>query len=125
MKDSEHLEVFLSFLRDASAQAIQAIEDERETDKQTQDILHRLELYMDSYHETARLGKLLRQVRQCRRKAKETYERTKPIEPTGARKTRPLSRAWSACLALCARPRNGSRTGCGRQRRMCWTRKRI
>lgn len=79
MKDSEHLEVFLSFLRDASAQAGQAIEDGREADTQTQDILHRLELYADSYHETARLGKLLRQVRQRRRKAKEAYERTKPI----------------------------------------------
>ena len=79
MKDSEHLEVFLSFLRDTSAQAGQSTEDWQETDKQTQDILHRLELYSDSYHETARLGKLLRQVHQRRRKAKEAYERTKPI----------------------------------------------
>lgn len=79
MKDSEHIEAFLSFLRDASNQAEQATKAERETNDQTQDILHRLELYEDSYRETAQLGKLLRQVRQSRRRAKEVYERLGPV----------------------------------------------
>lgn len=79
MKDSEYIETFLNFLREASMQAQQSMEDEKEADSQTQDILHRLELYEDSYRDTAQLGKLLRQVRRDRRKAKEAYERTSPI----------------------------------------------
>ncbi len=46
---------------------------------QPQDIAHRLELFTDSYHETARLGKLFRQVRRTRRQAKEAQELNGPI----------------------------------------------
>lgn len=83
MKESEHIETFLAFLREASVQVQQAAEKEREADIQTQDILHRLELYEDDYHETARLAKLLKQVRQNRRRAKEAYERAKPVADWG------------------------------------------
>ena len=63
MNDSEPIAAFLDYLREASRQCKQAAADERLADEQTQDILHRLELYADDYHETARLAKLLRQVR--------------------------------------------------------------
>lgn len=79
MKDSEPIEAFLNYLREAVRQCKQAASDEKLADEQTQDILHRLELYADDYHETARLAKLLRQVRQRRRKAKEAYECLNPV----------------------------------------------
>lgn len=79
MNDSEPIAAFLDYLREASRQCRQAAADERLADEQTQDILHRLELYADDYHKTARLAKLLRQVRQSRRRAKESYERLSPV----------------------------------------------
>lgn len=79
MKDSEQIKAFLDYLREASQQYRQAQRDHQLADDETQDILHRLELYEDDYRETVRLGKLLRQVRRERRKAKETCERLKPI----------------------------------------------
>ena len=79
MNDSEPIAAFLDSLRETSRQCKQAAADERLADEQTQDILHRLELYADDYHETARLAKLLRQVRQSRRKAKESFERLNPV----------------------------------------------
>ncbi len=79
MKDSEPIEAFLNYLREAVHQCKQVATDEKLADDQTQDVLHRLELYADDYHETARLAKLLRQVRQRRRQAKEAYERLSPV----------------------------------------------
>ena len=52
---------------------------ENDTDNETQDILHKLELDDNSYHETAGLAKLLRTVRQERRKAKDNVLITAPI----------------------------------------------
>lgn len=79
MNDSEPIAAFLEYLRDTARQCKQATSDEKLADDQTQDILHRLELYADDYHETARLAKKLREVRQRRRRAKEAYERLSPV----------------------------------------------
>lgn len=79
MEESKQLESFLTFLREVKVQYQAAVDEENLTDLETQDILHRLELYSDNYHETARLAKSLRSVRQRRRVAKETCEITKSI----------------------------------------------
>ena len=79
MEESKQLESFLTFLREVKVQYHSAVDEENLTDLETQDILHRLELYSDNYHETARLAKSLRSVRQRRRVAKETCEITKSI----------------------------------------------
>ena len=79
MEESKHLEAFLAFLRNAKVEHQAAIEEETLTELETQDILHRLELYSDSYRERAKLANSLKQVRQRRRVAKDTYEVTKSI----------------------------------------------
>ena len=79
MEESKHLEAFLAFLRNAKVEYQAAIEEETLTDLETQDILHRLELYSDSYREKAKLANSLKLVRQRRRVAKDTYEVTKSI----------------------------------------------
>lgn len=50
-----------------------------DADNETQDILHKLELGNNSYHETAGLAKLLRTVRQERREAKDNALMTAPV----------------------------------------------
>lgn len=79
MEESKHLEAFLAFLRNAKVEYQATIEEETLTDLETQDILHRLELYSDSYREKAKLANSLKLVRQRRRVAKDTYEVTKSI----------------------------------------------
>ena len=79
MKDSEYIEEFLRFLREAAVRYESASKDMCMYEMQMQDIEHRLELYAVSYHETAKLGKLLKKVRQQRRVAKDTAERLAPI----------------------------------------------
>lgn len=79
MEESKHLEAFLSFLHNAKVEHQAAIEEETLTELETQDILHRLELYSDSYRERAKLANSLKLVRQRRRVAKDTYEVTKSI----------------------------------------------
>lgn len=71
---SESIAAFLSFIRDISAQRHMAEADEQLANDETQDILHRLELYDDSYNDTAKLAKLLRSVRRKRRIAKDNGE---------------------------------------------------
>ena len=46
---------------------------------ETQDILHRLELHDDSYHDMARLSKTLKEARQDRRAAKDAISELDPI----------------------------------------------
>lgn len=79
MKESEYIADFLSYLREAKSRFHIAEANEQETGAQTQDILHRLELYDDDQAETARLGELMRQVRRKRREAKNTCEALAPI----------------------------------------------
>ncbi len=50
-----------------------------EADNETQDILHRLELHNDSYHDMARMSRTLKEVRQNRRAAKDAVSELDPI----------------------------------------------
>lgn len=52
---------------------------EQESNDATQDILHQLELCDVDYHQSARLAKKLREVRQERRSAKDRYDTYAPI----------------------------------------------
>lgn len=79
MKDHESITAVLQFLREMQREYKEAQETEQEADRQLQDVAHRLEIYTDSYHDTARLGKIFREVRRRRRKAKEAQEYTEPI----------------------------------------------
>lgn len=79
MKESEYISSFLAHLREVTTRFHIAEADEQEANAQTQDILHRLELYDDVYSETERLGELLRQVRRKRREAKNAREILTPI----------------------------------------------
>lgn len=76
---STHISDFLKFLREADT--IYAIADraQKESDNETQDILHAMELDSLSYHERARLSSALSAVRNKRRKAKDTAEIMKPV----------------------------------------------
>ena len=78
-KYSLGIENFLQFLRDAKEVYNISKLKENDADNETQDILHKLELGNNSYHETAGLAKLLRTVRQERRKAKDNALMTAPI----------------------------------------------
>lgn len=70
---------FLSCLRMAE-DSLRMAEDEMDrTNSETQDILHRLELYDDRYHTVAALGRKMREVRRRRRVAKETVELLTPL----------------------------------------------
>lgn len=79
MKASGHIQDFLTFLSRCGEEYMAAAEQERSTDKEKQDILHRLELHEDSYHDTARLAKAMRTVRKNRRAAKDTKAMAEPI----------------------------------------------
>lgn len=80
MKQSEYIEEFLSFLRNAGQAFIAATDEEAIAELRTQDLLHCLELYDNNYRETAKLGKTISAVRKDRRAAKDTVELTKPIK---------------------------------------------
>ena len=76
---STHISDFLKFLREADT--IYAIADraQKESDNETQDILHAMELDSLSYHVRARLSSALSAVRQKLRTAKDTAEIMKPV----------------------------------------------
>lgn len=76
---SERLSEFLSFLRESEDNLRMAIEEMEQTGAETQDILHRLELYDDKHHAVAALGKKMRTVRRRRRVAKDTVELLTPL----------------------------------------------
>lgn len=78
-KYNEPIENFLNFLKKAEEDYNIAISEQEIKNNETQDILHRLELGDDGYHNIARLSKSLRKVRQERREAKDTIARTEPI----------------------------------------------
>ena len=79
MKTSEIISEFLAFLRQAVTDCDCASSMKRQANEQTQDIMHKLELYKCSYHERAKLATLLVNVRQNRRALKNTYEVLHPI----------------------------------------------
>lgn len=79
MKNSEHISNFLEFLRNIQTDYNIAQETEKEADRETQDILHRLELGSDSYHDMARMSKTIKSVHLKRRKAKDAKTEAEPV----------------------------------------------
>lgn len=79
MKYSESLEKFLGYLREVQQEYNIAKRTEQETNNETQDILHNLELCENKYHDCAKLSLALRTVRQERRMAKDTQQALQPI----------------------------------------------
>ncbi len=77
--NQEVIAELLLFMREVQKGYKEVVSIENETEKQLQDIAHRLEIYTDSYHETAKLVKLFREVRRTRRKAKEAQEYAEPV----------------------------------------------
>lgn len=76
---SRQIDDFLQFLRDCEQRYHMAEAEEQETNNLTQDILHSLELEDHDYHGFARLSKELREIRQSRRRAKDTMDMTAPV----------------------------------------------
>ena len=77
--NSEILSDFLTYLRDAKQVYNMAVQDENDANDATQDILHSLEIDGGSYHELARLSKVLQDVRRKRREAKDKTICLEPI----------------------------------------------
>ncbi len=79
MNYSKQIESFLNFLREAETNYHIALSEQISKNNETQDLLHRLELDDDGYHDSAKIAKVLRQVRQERRSAKDMETVTEPI----------------------------------------------
>lgn len=79
MNYSKVIEEFLNGLREAEREYNWALEEEKNKNAETQDLLHRIELENDSYHDRARIAKALKNVRQERRRAKDTGTKTEAI----------------------------------------------
>lgn len=79
MKKSEYISGFLDFMRESMMEYEIARTRQADADNETQDLLHRLELHDDSYHDMARISKELKRARQERRKAKDTISELEPV----------------------------------------------
>lgn len=80
MKKSEYISGFLDFMRESMMEYEIARTRQVDADNETQDLLHRLELHDDSYHDMARISKELKRVRQERRNAKDTISEIEPVQ---------------------------------------------
>lgn len=78
-KYSKPLEDFLSFLRQCSADLAEAIKTEELTDKQTQDILHHMELEDNTPFDYICEGIALTDIRNKRREAKDRRKILSPV----------------------------------------------
>ena len=76
---SKNIEEFLNFLRQCEQEYSMAQADYQDTNDETQDILHSLELESHTYHEYANLSKRLAEVRKRRRQAKDKIAVMEPI----------------------------------------------
>lgn len=79
MKYSDNIEIFLNFLRQAKREYQIAITEEREKDAESQDLVHRLELNNNTYHDMAKIAKTITKVRRERRQAKDRQQVLKPV----------------------------------------------
>ena len=79
MTDSEHLAAFLAWLRDVRQDYDMALAELDEAENATQDVLHRLELGEDGYHNRAKLALALRKARQRRRRGKDKLTILQPV----------------------------------------------
>ena len=78
-KCSVNVADFLGFLRQAQEDYNIAKSMHSDMEKETQDILHRIELGENTYHEYAKLSRGLKEVRQKRREAKDRWTQLEPI----------------------------------------------
>ena len=76
---AEQFQQLLKFISQCQANFSIAETIQEDTEAETQDILHKLELEEITYHEYARLSKALKKVRIERRKAKDTIEQLGPL----------------------------------------------
>lgn len=76
---AKQFEQFLKFISQCQSDYCLAQSIQEDTEAETQDILHKLELEDITYHEYARLSKALKKVRIERRKAKDTIEQLNPL----------------------------------------------
>ena len=76
---SEPISAFLTYLRECEQQYRMAEADERESNLETQDILHSIELENHNYHALAHLSRKLKDVRQKRRESKDTMSTMIPV----------------------------------------------
>ena len=79
MTDSEHLAAFLNWLRVIQQEYDMALAELDEAENATQDILHRLKLGEDGYHNRAKLALALRKARQRRRRGKDKLTILQPV----------------------------------------------
>lgn len=76
---SAGIEAFLDYIRETEQLYRISVANEEDANDETQDILHSLELEEHDYHDTARLGKRLKEVRQARRAAKDIMAQARPV----------------------------------------------
>lgn len=79
MKNSDYISGFLNFLCTLQSDYRVARLNEEEAGKETQDILHRLELGNDSYEDMAEMAIGMKAVRQKRRRSKDTITAANPM----------------------------------------------
>ena len=73
------IEAFLDYIRETEQLYRISVSNEQEANDATQDILHSLELETHDYHDSARLARKLKEVRQARRAAKDLMGQTLPV----------------------------------------------
>lgn len=76
---SNGIEAFLNYIRETEQLYRISVANEQEANDATQDILHSLELEDHDYHNSARLARKLKEVRQARRAAKDLMAQTLPV----------------------------------------------
>ena len=74
MKYSEHIEDFLNFLRESQQEYNMAVSDEKETNDETQDLLHTIELQNHIPYNELLIMQAMKQTRRDRRTAKDTIK---------------------------------------------------
>lgn len=79
MNTSQSLSDFLEFLRQSQQDYSIAADIEITKSKETQDILHKIELDDVKYHDYAKLGKALKSIRNERREAKNIQLQLSPL----------------------------------------------
>lgn len=79
MNTSQSLSDFLEFLRQSQQDYSIAADIETTKSKETQDILHKIELDDVKYHDYAKLGKALKSIRNERREAKNIQLQLSPL----------------------------------------------
>ena len=79
MNTSQSLSDFLEFLRQSQQDYNIAVDIELTKSKETQDILHKIELDDVKYHDYAKLGKSLKSIRNERREAKNIQLQLAPL----------------------------------------------